>query len=1087
MFEPPRNRMRLLLSVFLTLSMVGAGLPVVFAATPESPHAVMPRATNDANDLIVPDGDSLELSGTFTFKRSIQINGTLKVKPYDGTDEATGMLSITAPWVIIGASGKVTADGRGYGGGGGGANDYSGHAGGKGGKGGLGGDGQDSWWGSPFPWAGAGGGGSNGGNNGNGGTGFGGTPATKGTETSGGDGGQGASGPGGKGGSGFGGGGGGGGGNYAAGGGGGGGGSGGKDSPSTTGGDGGGSFGGKAGAGTGNRAQSPDNDGKNGGYMAAEGNGDTTLDTTVVKGSGGGGAGASSNGGYGGGGGGGGAGGGAVSIASSGDLVIAGSVTAIGGGGGKAGSCGNGPGANGGGGSGGGILLAGGKVTLSGKVDAQGKTGDTPSTANGGTVKLFYGTLVGDQSAITAGRVYLNALPQVKLISPEKDTAAAKPIFKWSVVDPEKDPILGAHLMVAPTADFASPIINVEGIKSDSYESPTVLVGLEFFWKVRAKAATGYGAWSETWRFIADNVPPVTQVDPLPKFVNSQNFNVSWSGTDDMVGMQDYTIFVSDNNRPYEEWLNRTTVTTATFPGEETHKYRFYSVGRDKADNVEAMPDIPDVTTTVDSTPPKGILLLNAFQKSTTFIVNWTATDATSGVSNFTTLISDNGAAPKAWLTNTTKRTERYIGAERHDYKFFLRTRDAAGNVEEETPENTRTTKVDFAPPQTTLTVNGVKFGSKPTYVTPLTTIALTAKDDNAVNATLFTIDNDPLQRYTFPLSRIYGGSHNLTYWTNDVAGNEEKHTVFWFFVDGDAPLTTLAYKGVSYTKSGVVYVAASTLIILDSQDAGSGIAALTYHIDNLDPILYADPFTIEMTGTHTLYFSGQDNLGNAEPARVQKVMLDKTAPVTIAVAPVVPQREDFTVRFRGSDMESGAASTYYRVLAPGGTFGDWQVGSELLVEASSDHSADGTYTIEYYSVDNVGNVEGTRSVRVTMDTQSSLTLNIKGSETTDKSTFILRGQAEPGARVSVNNLMAQVGPDGYFTFDLDLKEGSNRVIVVSTDAAGNTEQLSRTIEYSPSAQLPEWQIWAIAIAVVSIAAATVTVLLTRSGKKASG
>lgn len=1083
MFEPPRNRMRLLLSVFLTLSMVGAGLPVVFAATPESPQAVGPRATNDGKDLIVPDGDTLELSGTFTYTRSVQINGILTVKSYNGADESTGTLSITAPSITIGANGKVVADGRGFGGGGGGQNSDQSVSGGFGGKEGVGGKGQDaywSWygWGAASYFAGGGGGGSPGGKAGE-------TKATAGTDTAGGKGGDGTGGPGGNGGTGYGSGGGGGGGNSAGGGGGGGGGCGGKDAVWTEGGNGAGPFGGKGGTGT-SGSPGPSNNAKNGGYMAAESNGDTSVDNSASKGDGGGGGGCSSSGGYGGGGGGGGAGGGAVVLIADGDLTMQGTITANGGGGGTAGGGGGSTAGLGGGGSGGGIVLTGGKVVLSGKVESQGKNGNTLSTTNGGTVKLFYGTLVGDKSAITAGRVYLNSNPTVKLVSPEQDTAAAKPLFKWTATDAERDPILGAHLMVAPTKDFASPVIDVKDIKGESYESPVTLIGVEFFWKVQARGAAGYGAWSETWRFLADNVPPITQVDPLPKFVSSQNFNVTWSGVDDMVGIQDYTIFFSDNGKPYEEWLNRTTLTTATFPGEETHKYRFYSVGRDKAENIEAIPDIPDVTTTVDSTPPKGMLLLNAFQKSTTFVVNWTATDATSGVSNYTLLISDNGGVPRVWLTNTTKRTEKYIGAERHDYKFYLRTRDVAGNVEEQTTDNTKPTRVDFAPPQTALTLNGVTFGSKPTYITPLTTITLTAKDDNAVNATLFTIDSDPLQRYTFPLNRIYGGSHNLTYWTNDVAGNEEKRSVFWFFVDGDAPLTTLTYKGSSFTKSGIIYVAANTLIVLDTQDAGSGNAATTYHFDNYDTILYSDPFTIEMTGSHTLYFSSVDNLGNAETARVQKVMLDKTPPVTIAVAPVVPQREDFTVKLRGSDMESGAAATYYRIMAPGGSFEDWQIGSEFDIAASSDHSADGTYTIEYYSVDNVGNVEGTRTVRATMDTLSSLTLNIKGSETSDKSTFILRGQAEPGSRVSVNNLMAQVSPDGYFTFDIELKEGTNRVVVVSTDAAGNTEQLSRTIDYNPSAQLPEWQIWAIGIAVVSIAAAAVTVLLTRGGKRAT-
>ncbi|MEM4728655.1 MAG: hypothetical protein QXH42_02695, partial [Thermoplasmata archaeon] len=144
--------------------------------------AATPRAiTDNANDLIIPEGESYELSGCHTYKRSVQINGTLKLRPWDGVDESTGMIWLEAPWIIIGPSGVIAADGRGYGGGGG-ATENEGN-GGKGGVGGKGGNGD-----SGYTWGGGGGGGSNGGLGGAAGS-YG-TAGTAGTETKGGDGGQ---------------------------------------------------------------------------------------------------------------------------------------------------------------------------------------------------------------------------------------------------------------------------------------------------------------------------------------------------------------------------------------------------------------------------------------------------------------------------------------------------------------------------------------------------------------------------------------------------------------------------------------------------------------------------------------------------------------------------------------------------------------------------------------------------------------------------------------------------------------------------------------------------------------------------------
>ena len=122
--------------------------------------------------------------------------------------------------------------------------------------------------------------------------------------------------------------------------------------------------------------------------------------------------------------------------------------------------------------------------------------------------------------------------------------------------------------------------------------------------------------------------------------------------------------------------------------------------------------------------------------------------------------------------------------------------------------------------------------------------------------------------------------------------------------------------------------------------------------------------------------------------------------------------------------------------------------------------------------------------MEVGIDTVSTLSLNIRGSTTSEKSVFTIIGQAEPGSRVLVNGLLAQVDSDGYFTFDLDLKQGSNKVQVVAIDPAGNTEQLTRSISYAPIADIPEWMVWTVAILVVSGAACVITVLLARSGRR---
>jgi hypothetical protein len=57
----------------------------------------------------------------------------------------------------------------------------------------------------------------------------------------------------------------------------------------------------------------------------------------------------------------------------------------------------------------------------------------------------------------------------------------------------------------------------------------------------------------------------------------------------------------------------------------------------------------------------------------------------------------------------------------------------------------------------------------------------------------------------------------------------------------------------------------------------------------------------------------------------------------------------------------------------------------------------------------------------------------------TRESTLTLRGEADPGAMVSVNGRQAQVGADGRFEADVPLAPGINRVSVTSTDRFGRT------------------------------------------------
>lgn len=104
-----------------------------------------------------------------------------------------------------------------------------------------------------------------------------------------------------------------------------------------------------------------------------------------------------------------------------------------------------------------------------------------------------------------------------------------------------------------------------------------------------------------SWTNAIDSTPPVSQVNSLVAVQGSTSFPVTWQGTDVGSGVQDFTIYVSDNGGPYMAWLTNRNSTQASFNGQPGHTYAFYSTARDNVFNVEAAHTKPDATTTVTS------------------------------------------------------------------------------------------------------------------------------------------------------------------------------------------------------------------------------------------------------------------------------------------------------------------------------------------------------------------------------------------------------------------------------------------------------------------------------------------------------
>ncbi len=86
---------------------------------------------------------------------------------------------------------------------------------------------------------------------------------------------------------------------------------------------------------------------------------------------------------------------------------------------------------------------------------------------------------------------------------------------------------------------------------------------------------------------------------------------------------------------------------------------------------------------TLDIAPPAThVAALPATVTGNTVTVQWTGTDAGSGIADYSIYVSDNGGSYSPWLTATKATQGDFTGTTGHQYSFYSVGRDLVGNIE---------------------------------------------------------------------------------------------------------------------------------------------------------------------------------------------------------------------------------------------------------------------------------------------------------------------------------------------------------------------------------------------------------------------
>ena len=168
-----------------------------------------------------------------------------------------------------------------------------------------------------------------------------------------------------------------------------------------------------------------------------------------------------------------------------------------------------------------------------------------------------------------------------------------------------------------------------EGLPTGTRLGNQAFVEFDFAGDIYDHPAPKEGPWVNT----IDAGSPSSWVEALPAETIDPAIPVSWDGHDENgagSGIASYDIYVSDNGGLYQLWLNSTTETSAVFPGEGGHTYRFYSRATDNVGHVESAPTGPDAETTTYLASVTCDAVINGTAGGDTLVITATGPDSGS-------------------------------------------------------------------------------------------------------------------------------------------------------------------------------------------------------------------------------------------------------------------------------------------------------------------------------------------------------------------------------------------------------------------------------------------------------------------------
>jgi hypothetical protein len=279
----------------------------------------------------------------------------------------------------------------------------------------------------------------------------------------------------------------------------------------------------------------------------------------------------------------------------------------------------------------------------------------------------------------------------------------------------------------------------------------------------------------------------------------------------------------------------------------------------------------------------------------------------------------------------------------------------------------------------------------------------------------------------------------------NNIIYGEVTHLSLFGVMEDNAPPST------SYSLSGIEglngWYVSDVSIELTAFDTISEIDATYYSFDEITWHQYSSYISITDEGLNSVFFYSVDVAQNVEETNQIDIYIDISFPETdhSVGAPIVDYfvTSDSEVSLTYSDLISGIASTFYRING-----GAWTEYSNAFVLSDPD----GTYLIEYYSVDMAGIIEPEESFELFLDNSAPVSSKTVSSPVADNfvtsaTLFTLTSTDDSvGVLTIYYRFNGEVWQEYIAPFVITGLDGIYTIEFYGEDLLGNAEQIQSQI-----------------------------------------